>query len=111
MQTYEQQYRGGANRLGCIELYGHWFLSMIGLFESMIRTMLFAMTSFIFLISYYFALCLSCGQFGEVGLSRHVKEFGFHQFKMFSFYSRLTCALIGNICKYMLLYLLFKLTI
>lgn len=74
----------------CLGLYGNFFLSILGLFESTARFGVHLLIVLLFFFGYYIILCLSCGKAESGDAMRH-------QMSRVSLYSGLMMAMLGNI--------------
>lgn len=95
MSKYERRLFLEADQSNCFALYGHWFLTILAIFETGARLMLHCMIAFFYFVTFYIVKCLSCG---KVGFLRSYESFGQFHMRMTALYLGLLCVIPNNLC-------------
>jgi hypothetical protein len=91
MSAYEASYRKQHDS-GVLDLYAHWFLSVLALAECMARYAIHLFGIVAVSVLYYVFVCISCGK-NKVSLRAVVDS----QFRLFGLYWGLSCGVFWNI--------------
>eukprot|EP01041_Mallomonas_annulata_P007062 gene7062-14367_t len=94
MKKYENNLARNANDSDCIALYGHWFLSILALVETLLRLSIHGILAILCSISYYLIFCFACGKTRSLD---SLYSFGQFHFTMSYIYIGYICLVINNI--------------